>query len=500
MMDTMNTTRTEQSPHLSEYYYILTKHKWTISASLFLIITLTMLFSFLMKPVYQATTTMIIEKEQTTSPLTRERIDYESYSSQSLTFNTHFKLITSSPVIQNVIKTLRLDQAKKDIEVSPWREFLSVLKKNIHLLLGKEKKPLTPQEKLFQLSKKLKNKIEIEHVRDTRILKVRVEDHDPVMAEDIANTLAKSYVNYNIENRLKSSRHTLSWMTDRLYEMKKKLEDSEEEFLIYKQRAKLFSIKGKQDIITKKIEDFNDAYLQARNKRLELDTKLTELQRLLKKRGNIVNVRSLIDNLLIDNLYNQLLESEVELSRLSDVYKSKHPKITQIKTKIDKTRKKLNGELIKEMENLRAGRSVLLAKERSLTKTIADFENDALETSKKELKYSILERNLETNKRLYDTLLSRIKESNIIGNTSVSNIRIVGEGLVSKDPIKPKKKLNLILSIIFGLMTGIGISFLWEYLDQSLRTEEDIQKYLNVPILSVIPIADKAERTKEQSK
>jgi len=292
MIDAMDTTKTEQSPQLSEYYHILIKHKWTIIASLFLIITLTMVFSFLMKPVYQATTTLIIEKEQTISPLTRERTDYESYSSQSLTFNTHFKLITSSPVIQNVIKTLKLDQTKKDIEVSPWREFLSVLKKNIYLLLGKEKKSLTPQEKLIQLSMKVRKKIDIEHVRDTRMLKVNIEDHDPIMARDIANTLATSYIKYNIESRLRSSRNTLSWMTDRLYEMKKKLEDAEKEFLTYKQRAKVFSIKGKHVIIAKKIEDFNVAYLQARNKRVELDTKLAELQRLLKKRGNILNVRS----------------------------------------------------------------------------------------------------------------------------------------------------------------------------------------------------------------
>jgi len=153
MMDTMNTAKTEESPHLSEYYHIITKHKWTIITSLFLIITLTMLFSFLMKPVYQATTKLIIEKEESTSPITRERIDYESYSSQSLTFNTHFKLITSSPVIQKVIETLKLDETEKDIEVSPWRELLSVLKENISLLMGKESKPLTLQEKLFQLRK-----------------------------------------------------------------------------------------------------------------------------------------------------------------------------------------------------------------------------------------------------------------------------------------------------------------------------------------------------------
>ena len=134
-----------------------------------------------------------------------------------------------------------------------------------------------------------------------------------------------------------------------------------------------------------------------------------------------------------------------------------------------------------------------------LSKTIADFERDSLETSKKELQYSILERNVETNRKIYDNLLSRTKESNILGNAGVSNVRITEKATVPQVPVKPKKALNLILSIIFGLMTGVGISFLWEYLDLSLHTEEDVQRYLDLPVLSVIPIADGAERKKAYS-
>ena len=496
---TMLNQEPEQSVHLTEYYYILAKHKWVVVASLILLVTLTMLFTFQMKPVYSATATLIIDTEQSASPLTGERIDYESYASQSLTFNTHFKLITSYPLLQKVIKTLKLEQLdmEEGIEVSPWKELLTQFKKNTRLLLGREEKLLTPQEKLAELTDKLEAKIDIEEVRNTRLLKVSVEDHDPVMARDIANTLAGSYITFNIDNRLRSSQNTLSWMTDQLYEMKKKLEDAEEEFLAYKQQAKLFSVKGKQKVIAQKIQEFNDAYLKARNKRLELDAKLTQLDRLSKSRGNIFRVRFLIDNALIDNLYSQLLESEIELSHLSNVYKSKHPKIIQVNSKIDKTRRKLDEELKREIENLKAERSVLLSREKVLEKTIADFENEGLETNKKELKYTILERNLETNQKLYETLLSKIKESNITGSISVSNIRITEKAVMPHAPVKPKKKLNLILSIIFGLMTGVGIAFLWEYLDRSLRTEEDVRRYLDLPVLSVIPVAEKVQSSKK---
>ncbi len=105
----------------------------------------------------------------------------------------------------------------------------------------------------------------------------------------------------------------------------------------------------------------------------------------------------------------------------------------------------------------------------------------------------MLERNVETNRKMYNNLLSRAKEYNILGNAGVSNVRITEKSTVPQVPVKPKKALNLILSIIFGLMTGVGISFLWEYLDRSLRTEEDVQRYLGLPVLSVIPLADQAK-------
>ncbi len=113
----------------------------------------------------------------------------------------------------------------------------------------------------------LKGKINIEHVEDTRLLKINVTDVDPVNAKNIANSLAKAYIDFNVENRLKSSRNTLSWLTDQLYDMKKKLEDSEEDFLAYKQNEKIFSFTGKQDLTAQKIADFNNSYLRGKKQK-----------------------------------------------------------------------------------------------------------------------------------------------------------------------------------------------------------------------------------------
>ena len=158
-----------------------------------------------------------------------------------------------------------------------------------------------------------------------------------------------------------------------------------------------------------------------------------------------------------------------------------------LRSKIEETEKKLNDQIQKEIENLKVERSIYHAKELSLQKTISDFENDALDTSRKELKYKILERNVQTNQKLYDTLLSKIKEVNIVDNIDVSNIRIAEKAKAPLDPVKPKKKLNLILSVIFGLMTGVGLAFLAEYLDRSIHSVEDVKNYIGIPVLAVPP-------------
>ena len=489
----MDNQKPDISPHLAEYYYILSKHKWIIIGSLIVMVTLTLFFTFQMKPVYRSTATLVIDKEQSKSPLTGERMDFESYVSQSLTFNTHVKLITSRQVLEEVIRRLKLDRQDEDMEVSAWKNLLAQVKENIRLILDREVPQLTPEEQLTGTIEILKENLDIEEVRDTRLLKISVEDHNPALAMNIANSLAAAYIEFNIGNRLKSSKNTLSWMSDQLYEMKKKLEDSEEAFLAYKQRENLFSVEGKQKVIAQKIADFNDAQLEARNKRLEVDAKLQQLKQTLASGAGILNVRSLIDSPLIENLNSQLLEAEVEFSRLGKVYKSKHPKIVQIKTKIEKTRRKLTQEVNKEIKSLKAEQAVLLAREKAMEKTIADFDQEALSTNRKELKYSILQRSVSTNQKLYDTLLSKVEESNVVKDADVSNIRIVEKAFLPLDPVKPKKKLNLALSVIFGLMTGVGLAFLLEYMDRSLRTEEDVQRYMDLPVISVVPEADKAK-------
>ena len=498
-MENISLPEQDQDRRLSEYYEIFDKHKWTIAVTFIIIFSLTALYTYNITPIYQTSAGLVLAYEQVKSPVTGETIVYENYMSQALNFNTHFNLITSRPVLEKVIERLNLTKPSHNIfiEVSPWKQILFRFKENIRLLLDIKEEELNPLKQKNKILSMLRKKIRAERTPNTFLVRLIVEDHDPEMAAIIANYLAESYIKFNIEYRTQSSKNTLSWMTDQLSEIRKQLESSEQEFLKYKGDEKIFSLEGKQEIITDKLSDFNTKLLQVRNERLQLDAKLSEMKRIFLKRGNVTQVQSWITNDMVQNLYSQLVSAEVELSRLMQVYKAKHPKIIQNKATISKIRKKLHDEIRKEIENMKAHRSVLIANEKVLNQTLDSFENDALNTNKRELQYRILQRNVETNRRLYDILLAKVKESDMVDNInasdSASNIRIAETAITPGTPIKPDIRRNLLSGVIMGLLTGLALTFLLEYKDRTLRTEDDIRRYMGLTVLAIIPVADSAK-------
>ncbi|MEX1302392.1 MAG: GumC family protein [Desulfotignum sp.] len=488
----------EREIHLSEYLMVLMKRRTLIILVFILTVLATAFYSFSVAPVFESTAKLIIDKETSNSPITGERTDYESFHSQTMTFNTSIKMITSTPVITQTIQALNLDAQDKDLEISFIKKWLSQLKTNITQLLpaGETGETLSPEElenqEMQALIKIIQEKISVEQIRDTRLLNISVKDKEPELAAALANTLVDKFMEFNLANKMASSRQTLEWLNNELYDLRRKLEEDERKFFEYKQANMVFSIEGKQQQAEQKIQEFNQRYLETRNRRMELDAKIHALNQNMGSLKEVANVRSLINNPLIESIYAKIIDLEIELSRLSKIYKSKHPQIVQAQSELQKSRNSLAQEIAKEVENLKSERGVLLAREQALEQNIAEFEGEALDTSAKELQYTILQRNVNTSKNLYDLMVSRIKESNILQTANTSNIRKVETAQVPVNPVSPNKRRNLLLSVVLGLFLGCGLAFFFEYMDRTVRTDEDIQEHFNLPVLSVIPLADKS--------
>ncbi len=450
--------------------------------------------AFTATPVFESTATMIIEKDKSASSITGESKEYDGLIAQTMEFDTHYKLITFTPVIERVINALHLgEQQQQVLEISPVKAFVRMLKENIRKLLNIEKRILTTEEQHSQLVSMIRSKISVDRLDETLLLNISVKDQNPRTAADIANTLARQYIEFNMVNRMEASKETMEWLNNELYSLKKKLEQDEKRFFGFKKESKVFSIEGKQSMASQKISDFNNKYLETRNKRVELDAKIAELARHLGTPQAVANVRSLLSNPLIDTIYQKRIDLEMTYAKLDKMYKPKHPKIIQIKDEMAKTDAKLTAELKKERSNLESQRKVLMARENVLEKTIKEFESDALETSGKELEYGMFKRDVDISQNLYNALVERVKASDILSNTVASNIRIVETAIPAIYPVAPNKRRTLLLGLVLGLMAGVGLAFLLEYMDQTLRTEDDIHQLSDIPVLSVIPEADGAK-------
>jgi len=509
----MQFTRSFETKNLIDYCNVIIRYKYIIIFSVLFMLVLALFYNSKLVPIYRANASMIIDQESFRSPLTGQRSHYESYLSETMSFNTHFELITSRPVLELVIEKLNLmDKISRRQGggggntgiINKWENYISQkenpvyqwlvqLRKNI-LLIGmsseKEDK-LPPVDRKTGLINMIRGMVQIEPIEDTRILNLIVHNPNPKMAMDVANAVGQSYIDFNISNRMKSSSNTMKWLSENLYEIKAKLEEAEEELSGYKQRVQLISGDNNQEMIAFKIREFNDSYIQARNRRLELNVKLKELEKFSKSNIDTPSLRSLVTNAIIDRLYQDLLTAEMRLSEISKVYKTKHPMYIQLAAKIEDTKMKLREEIVKEISNFKAEQSVLLAREKVIKKTIADLEKNALETGRKEFKQDILKRNVEMNEKLYNTILSRIKESNVTGKIDMSNIRIVEMATLPRNPVGPNKLRNIFLAVMIGFIFSITGILLWDYFDKSIYTGEDVEKYLELPVLAVIPYAER---------
>jgi Mrp family chromosome partitioning ATPase len=282
----------------------------------------------------------------------------------------------------------------------------------------------------------------------------------------------------------------LAWLNNQLYSTKKKVEDAERAFLAFKKRQNIFSFEGKQKINVQKIEEMNADYIKTQSQLLEVEARIEELKKFIKNSegGRIRNIPTFLQNKLLQDFYEEFLRAEVEYRKISGVFKHKHPEMIKITSKITEFSTKIRQQLQKALENEYSHRAVLLAREKAMKNAMGGYEAEAIDTNRKELQYGILEREVATNREIYNTLLGKIKESDITTGIIKSNLRLVEPATIPIAPVKPKKSLNLILSLIFGLLTGVGLAFFLEYLDRTLHNKDDAEKFLGLPILSEVPL------------
>jgi uncharacterized protein involved in exopolysaccharide biosynthesis len=402
--------------------------------------------------VYVAAATVLVEREtRSFNPLEPVPLDYYDPSEF---FQTQIRIIRSRPLAQRVVEGLNLRTRKPE---------LAEAKDPAQALLGA---------------------VSVDLLKNTRILEIRVEDPDPVLAADIANGVANAYVSLNLETKLSAARDTLAWLTAHVGDLKTKVNESELALQRYKEEAGLASSEEKQSLAARKLGDFNSAYIEAKAKRLELETTLAELRG---KREVLESSPLVLNSPLIQRLKGSLVDLEMRRSELLKTYRPRHPEVLKAQTQIDETQQKMNDEIAHILLSIEADVNVLKAREAAMLAAANQYRSEAQALSKKEIQSGILKREADTNQQLYEILLKRLKEASLSEGLETNRLRVVESAVVPSRPARPQIARNLLLAAVGGLAAALALAFLVEYLDDTVRTPEQLERALGLPVFALIP-------------
>jgi uncharacterized protein involved in exopolysaccharide biosynthesis len=330
--------------------------------------------------------------------------------------------------------------------------------------------------------------VTIEPKRNTRLVLVKFEHRDPAVAAEVANALARQYTKHNLDIKLKGAQDALAWLTEQMSGLKTKVQESSVALQNYRVKSGIMGLQEQRQITAQKIMDFNKAYLEAQAQRLSIEAKMNELTRIANDRGGSQTIFTVADSPLIQKLKAEASDLEVQKSKALKVYKDKHPEVLKLQAQIDQVAQKIDAEIRTMLRAVQTEYRVARAREETLLGNVNQLRKEGQELNEKEIQYLALQREADSNQQLYEAVLKRLKETGVTGGLETNNVSVIEEAPVPRAPIKPRKTINLIVSVLVGLFVGVGVALSIEYFDTTVKTPDDVERYLGLPVIGIVPI------------
>jgi capsular exopolysaccharide synthesis family protein len=273
------------------------------------------------------------------------------------------------------------------------------------------------------------------------------------------------------------------------------VEASEQALQRYREQTDSVALEDKQNIVVQKLADLNAAVTRAKTERLQKEAAYQQIQTIQNDRSALDTFPAILANTFIQQLKGQLAELQRQQASLGEKYGEKHPEMIKVRSAIDQTQAKLDGEIGKVVQSIRNEYTAAQAQEKSLVTALEQQKSEAMALSRKGIDYGVLQRDANTNRQMFDNLLQRAKETGVTAELKTSNIRVVDPAEVPRRPVRPNKTLNLLLALFGGSLFAVGLTFFFEYLDNRIKSPEEIKHVLGLPFLGLVPALTDGEGT-----
>jgi capsular exopolysaccharide synthesis family protein len=278
-------------------------------------------------------------------------------------------------------------------------------------------------------------------------------------------------------------------LTKQLEDLKAKVERADENLQGFGSKHDIISLEEKENVTMQRLTELNETLTKAEADRMAKEALYKQTQD-----RNFDSFPSILENRLIQDLKQTYIQLEAQYMKLSETFKPEYPEMVRLKNQMETLQKRLNSEIDKMILGIKSDYESSLRKEALLRQAFQQQKAKALEMKEKGIQYNILKREADTNRELYKGLLLRMKEAGVSAGITASNIQIVDPAELPTQPYKPNKRLNLLLAVVVGLFLGVGLAFFFEYLDNTIKTPEDLEQWIRLPSFGMVPEVSNGRR------
>jgi capsular exopolysaccharide synthesis family protein len=517
----------KQGSHLVEYWRTIRKHIWLIIGISLLIPTLTAVYLVRKPDVYESQARIQVDLENANPLLNgmskNSSIILSNESNDPAYFNTQLQILAGPGLLRRVVKNLDLEHNPSFMHdtsgnrISTWTRMRKLLGFKVAEPTKFSKGDVLPvtssgtsskavdlaeSERLADYVEDLQLGVRVEPVketrltvRETRLIDVSYRHTDPHLAAKIVNDIAETFVLQNLEKRTETSSSTGSYLQQRIAELQSNIRNKEEELINYGKTHQILSLNEKENTVVERLAGLNKQLLDAENERKLAEAAYNaSLQpgaaRALAEGG--VGERDVPSATKVTTEVElRLAELRQRRAELSVENTDKWPAVQEIDRQITTLEKQKNETRSRATEivttNYLTRYRQAKAAEDALRKSYEQQRAETLTQNEAAVSYRIIQQEIDTYKTLLDGLLQRTRENDVVAAGTPNNIRIVDYAIAGKNPVAPKRTLVVGLSFMLALGLGIALSFFLEYLDDSVRTPEDVENFLRLPAIAVIP-------------
>src|SRR5271155_3518681 len=452
-------------PHLLDYLLILRKHQWLILTFMLTVVTVVTIASFKMKPVYEAAARVEVDKESQNMVPFPDSNSYGEYEDSENYIETQSKILQSETLALMTIKTM---------DLARYPEFGGT-----SVVSGVHEGAIPRRPAILGA---FLGRLGVKRVPNSRLIQVQFEAEDPQLAAAVVNAHLQNFVEQNFRSKFDATTQATTWLSSELEELRIKVEKSEDARIAYERENQIWQIDEKQDITTQKLADLSKAVTDA-----QTDVAQKEALYRMAVSGNVDALPAARTNDVISALVKHKSDLDELYAEALDQYGPNFPKVLRLAAQQKEVEQNLASARKTMVESVEEEFTTARSHVELLQEALDKQKAEANDLAEKLVQYHILQHDAESNKQLYDGLLQKLKEAGITAGLRSSNIRVVDPALAPASPSRPQKARNIMLAILVGLVGGVGLALFREYLDNTVKSPDDIEALTGLPSLAVVP-------------